>query len=1083
MNKQRAKSRIFAGRYEYISPLGRGAGGSVYLVEDLRRQRRKIALKVLTAEAYKTVQGKMLRREFEILSKLNHPNLVEVFDYGTLPDGGVYLAEEYIDGFSLQDARALMEPDALINITAQILHALSYLHGMGWIHRDIKPANVMLLWLDDESARPMVKLVDFGLSSMNPKRDTLRGGTRSYMAPEITRGEKGELRSDLFSLGVTLYYALCGVLPFGPRTKEDPPPTESGFRPPEPHRLNPEVPLTLSRFTMALLRQLPGVEYVDAGEALQALARDTEFLEEWSGGVLANSLDAAASPVIQGYFERGILPRRERERDEIVGRIFSEERPPAGIMQLLVGDDGIGKSRLLREVSAGCKINGKLVVMADCAKIAAADSYSARSGEPPAMKRGALIHQLLGHIVELGISREIHAIERYRSYLTILERMSRLSDAEPSADAARHSVDTQWVREAFEDAVVMLHPQQALLCIDNLHLADDYSKEFLQKWFARAQAFHRPDALVSARPGEVEEAFSRSKAVEIRQLEGLTRDDVEAFFVDRLGLAELPDAWLDDVSARAKGKPSYLEEICRNLIDQGILRRVSSANWEVDQDAFIQYKLARNVRESVRRRLMAISASGRECLEILHLVGRPILWPDLRAVSIAGGASAESLERALNTLNWRHLINMRLTMDGRHVSLVDEAVGEVLADMSSPQWRRALHRRVGEAMAGRWSAGGADAFEAALHLRNGGLNPLAATYFELAGDKAWHQANYGRALISYQNASKLLEDGPAAAFLKLKLARCFFAAYEPEASREALEQATELAEQSALDWLIYMAFYTGICLALNLHDDILAAGFLRRLRSYLPALGHRAQVQELEALRIRRRGDLRGAAGKLVGCVERYRQQYNRAGLSSALVALGDIYSLQGNHSEARLSFDEALRLAQTLGNAQLVGQALGHLGAALRRHGKIPESLDALSESLERLSDTQYPGEWIEVLLQLGCCKLAQGELADARRFAADTVIFAEQLSSPAFLARASFLVAEVALAEGEAPNNYLPKLDLELERFEQTGADRCVLVELKIRRARAHERADSPDAASLIDAAQRAAAEIGAEIFTDSR
>ncbi|MFW5968362.1 MAG: serine/threonine protein kinase, partial [Persicimonas sp.] len=345
--KKKKKKKVFAGRYEYLKPLGRGAGGSVYLAEDMHADRRKVALKVLSAEACQTVQGKMLRREFEILSRLDHPNLVQVYDYGSLPNGGVFLAEEYIDGFSLQDARALLEPEALIDVTFQILQGLSYLHGMGWIHRDVKPANVMLLWLDDASARPMVKLVDFGLSSMNPKKDTLRGGTRSYMAPEIIRGDKGELRSDLYSLGVTLYYALCGVLPFGPRSKEDPPPTEEDFRPPDPHRLNPDVPLVLSRFTMALLRQLPDFEYDDAGEALQDLVSDTEFLEEWSGGVLANALDVAAPPVIKGYFEGGILARREEEREEIVGRIVDEESPDSGRLQLLVGEEGIGKSRLL----------------------------------------------------------------------------------------------------------------------------------------------------------------------------------------------------------------------------------------------------------------------------------------------------------------------------------------------------------------------------------------------------------------------------------------------------------------------------------------------------------------------------------------------------------------------------------------------------------------------------------------------------------------------------------------------------------------------------------------------------------------
>jgi len=266
--KGQSKIKVFAGRYAYNKPLGRGAGGSVYLAEDLHHGRRQVALKVLTPEAYGTVQGKMLRREFEILSKLEHPNLVRVYDYGRLPDGGVYLAEEYIDGFSLQDARMLMQPEALIKLTMQILDGLAYLHGMGMIHRDIKPANVMLLLLASEPSNPMMaKLVDFGLSSMDPKRDTLRGGTRSYMAPEIIKGEKGEPRSDLFSLGVTLYYAMCGVLPFGPRSKDDPPPTDEPFRPPEPHRLNPEVPLKPSKFTTVLPRHAPDLAFKDAGAA------------------------------------------------------------------------------------------------------------------------------------------------------------------------------------------------------------------------------------------------------------------------------------------------------------------------------------------------------------------------------------------------------------------------------------------------------------------------------------------------------------------------------------------------------------------------------------------------------------------------------------------------------------------------------------------------------------------------------------------------------------------------------------------------------------------------------------------------
>ncbi len=1055
-----SKKKVFAGRYEYVKPLGRGAGGSVYLAEDLHVDRRQVALKVLSAEACKTVQGKMLRREFEILSKLDHPNLVQVYDYGSLPGGGVFLAEEYIDGFSLQDARALLEPEALIDVTFQILLGLSYLHGMGWIHRDIKPANVMLLWLDDASARPMVKLVDFGLSSMNPKKDTLRGGTRSYMAPEIIRGEKGELRSDLYSLGVTLYYALCGVLPFGPRSKEDPPPTEEDFRPPEPHRLNPEVPLVLSRFTMALLRQLPDFEYADAGEALQDLVRDTEFLEEWSGGVLANSLDVAAPPVLKGYFERGILPGREVEHEEIVERVVTDEGSGMGTMQLLTGDPGVGKSRLMREIRSSCKLSGRLVVSAEC-----------RAG----MRPYALIHELLTRIVEIGESRDIHQIERYKSYLTILERMSRLGKADDDGER----IDAEWIREAFEDAVVMLHPQKVALFVEDFHLADEFSREFVAEWYARAQSFHRPDMVATARAGAVERFVSNCEAVEIFELAGMSRSDVDIFFAERMGLADVPDEWVDKVTQRAKGQPAYVEELCRNLIDRGILHRLSVSDWEVDLDGLLNYQLPRNVRESFRRRFVEVSASGRECLEILNLLRRPVLWEELRDIIVAGGPSAEVADRTLKTLRWRHLTKIQLTMAGRHVSLLDDAIGEVVVDLSSPKWNRALHRRIGQVLAEGWSQGTADAYEAATHLQRGGLDKEASTMFEIAGDEAWQRSDYGRALESYRAAAELRGEGPEAAFVHLKLARSLLAGYEPAACRAALAKAGEIAERTALDWLIYSVYYSGVDIALGLGDGALAEDWLGDLRDYLPSLSYQSDVQELEALLMARRGDVQTAAGKLDACADRARHFGNLAGLASALTARGDLYHIVGDGKAASTCFEEALQTARALDDPALLGRALSHYGAALRRAGRERRALECLDESLETLSDGQHPDEWIEALLQITMCKASLGEAAEARRYAADTQIFARQLDAPYFEARGAFLLAELDLAEGRQVDKALDEMEHQLQRLNELDGDVYHLAEMSIRQAIACKRAGREGAEQLLERGVDAAKRIGARLL----
>lgn|GEM_PF-2248762 len=1074
-----SEKRIFAGRYEYINPLGRGAGGSVYLAEDLHVERRKVALKVLTADAYKTVQGKMLRREFEILSKLDHPNLVEVFDFGSMPDGGVFLAEEYIDGFSLQDARALLDPVALIDITFQILLGLTYLHGMGWIHRDIKPANVMLLWLDDASARPMVKLVDFGLSSMNPKRDTLRGGTRSYMAPEITRGEKGEFRSDLYSLGVTLYYAMCGVLPFGPRSKDDPEPIEESFRPPEPHRLNPAVPLMLSRFTMALLRQLPDFEYFDAGEALQDLVRDTEFLEEWSGGVLANSLDVAAAPVIQGYFELGILPKREGERDQIVERAVTQERPGTSVMQLLIGDPGVGKSRLMRETAALCKLSDRLVVSVNCAKRPGSHQWSA----PVAMKPGALIHELLTRIVDIGTSQQIHQIERYRSYLTILERMSRLGDADETSRGAEIRIDAQWIREAFEDAVVMLHPQKVVLIIEDFHLADEFSRTFFAQWYARAQSFHRPDAIVTARSHTIEAEMLDCVAVEIRVLQGLQLADVETFFRQRLGLDTVPQHWLDEVTRRADGQPFYVEELCRNLVDRGILRRLSVTDWEVELEAFLHFKLARNVRESFRRRIMAVSALGREALEILSLAGRPLLWQDLRDMLVAGEASAQTADRALKTLRWRHLLKMRLTMGGRRLGLMDPAIREVLVDMASPKWDRALHRRIGHGMALRWSEGGANAFEAASHLRQGGLSEEASTYFEIAGDEAWAQAEYGTALVAFRAAAQLRRDGPQSAVAQIKLARCLLAAYEPDACRVALNIACRLAEHHAMDWLIYSVFRAGISIAISLGDDELAEEILNRLRLSLPSHSHQPEIQEYQAILWAHQGRLQGAAGKLSACVERSREQKERGSVVSLLTSLGDIHHLRGEREKAHACYEEALEIARALGEAAHLGRVLCHFGAALTREHQDKLALQLLIESLEWLSDGQFPDEWIDALLHIAISKVAQGKFEEARRYIGDTRVFARQFNARAFEMWADFLLVEMQFSEGKMIDASLESMQGIIDSLAELNADICRLIHLKTRYALLYQRSGQPDAAVPLAEVIRDAEAIGMRLWLPSK
>ncbi|HUH92503.1 MAG TPA: serine/threonine-protein kinase [Casimicrobiaceae bacterium] len=204
------------GKYEIRRELGRGAMGVVYEAFD-PTIKRVVALKTirsdqLSGERAETVVARF-RREAQAAGRLNHPNIVSIYDFGE--DAGVwFIAMEFVRGRELKacfDADERFRLDDAVRIMSQLLAALDYSHKRGVIHRDVKPANVFLL--DDGS----VKVADFGIAHIESSNLTQVGtvlGTPSYMSPEQIMGLPVNGRSDLFSAGVILYQFLTGERPF-----------------------------------------------------------------------------------------------------------------------------------------------------------------------------------------------------------------------------------------------------------------------------------------------------------------------------------------------------------------------------------------------------------------------------------------------------------------------------------------------------------------------------------------------------------------------------------------------------------------------------------------------------------------------------------------------------------------------------------------------------------------------------------------------------------------------------------------------------------------------------------------------------
>lgn len=263
------------GNYHLDQILGRGGMGTVYSGEHVYIG-KKVAVKVLHPQFAKYEDAvKRFLREARAASSINHPNIVDVTDFGPMPDGGVYFVMESLTGTSLEDLidrKGALPLHRALNVANQMALALAAAHETGIVHRDLKPDNIMLirkpgrrdlirkvegdgentLVVEREAEYDFVKILDFGIAKVvGPEQSapskTLAGavfGTPEYMSPEAARGTEVDFRADIYSLGVILFDMLCGRPPFEAQAAADVLAMQIRDDPPSPRTIAPQYEIT-----------------------------------------------------------------------------------------------------------------------------------------------------------------------------------------------------------------------------------------------------------------------------------------------------------------------------------------------------------------------------------------------------------------------------------------------------------------------------------------------------------------------------------------------------------------------------------------------------------------------------------------------------------------------------------------------------------------------------------------------------------------------------------------------------------------------------------------------------------------------
>lgn len=276
---------IIDGTYRVLDFLGEGGMGVVYKVEHTQLN-KILALKIIKTSQLSDSVWQRFRNEAQAIARLDHRNVVKIYDMNQTENGRPYYTMDFLIGVSLADYlkehKVLPLPQAL-NIFRQVCSGLAYAHSRGIIHRDIKPANIMLL-TDPKNQQLQVKIVDFGIAKLvDDDGHTIQGLTRPgevfgsplYMSPEQCEGRKLDARSDMYSVAVTLFKSLTGNTPFRGRTAIETTMMHQSAAPPLLNSVSADLqyPAKLERIIDKMLSKSPDQRYQSLAEVENELQK------------------------------------------------------------------------------------------------------------------------------------------------------------------------------------------------------------------------------------------------------------------------------------------------------------------------------------------------------------------------------------------------------------------------------------------------------------------------------------------------------------------------------------------------------------------------------------------------------------------------------------------------------------------------------------------------------------------------------------------------------------------------------------------------------------------------------------------
>jgi tetratricopeptide (TPR) repeat protein/tRNA A-37 threonylcarbamoyl transferase component Bud32 len=740
------------GRYAVLKKLGEGGKGIVYKARDTVLN-RVVAIKMLKSAASSDESYARFIREAQAVAKLNHPNIVSIYDIGKENERQFFVIE-FVDGMSL---RGLMETypegkcdiQTVLRTAIDVCGALQFAHSHGVLHRDVKPENILT------TQEGVAKLMDFGLAKMvgepGVTKEGVIVGTVAYVAPENALGKGADQKSDLYSLGAVLYESVTGKPPF---PGQDPVKIIFGHihdYPVSPIRSNPKVPQALSDCIMKLLEKEPSRRYQSAAELLQALRSIAEdFLRE--AYLPAHRAVVVPSPRPVAVREVQLIDRAEELG--LLREAVDKAASGQGGVFFLCGEAGIGKTRLARELGAYARLRGMHVLYGRCPALFRMD------GVPPYV----LWKEIIKDYMEISTPEQLYRVLGfYPAEVSVLvPELKQKLGAFPQSLSIGLGQERDRLFEAVWQFVTNISKEAPLLVVlDDLQWTDQ-SSLLLMHYMARG-IYNRPLLIFGAyRDNEVDEQhpltpvtteLNRDRLLSSIRLERMSFDDVSEMIKRILEQDDVPTEFLKLVHDKTKGNPFFVEEVVKSLKEEKILHREDN-KWKIKEVTRIEFP--KTVKSLVKTRLGRLDDECQNALTMASFIGNDFTFDALCAVTGFDEVKAlETMEKTLKT----GLIKERVVRGEDIYSFTDVIVRDVVHEEVSHLRHKKLHATIGSALEKTYAKKLDEHLgELAYHFLEGGEKDKALHYFLKAEEKARSMYAWDEGISYAQHALELIEE-------------------------------------------------------------------------------------------------------------------------------------------------------------------------------------------------------------------------------------------------------------------------------------------------------------------------------------